>query len=423
MNVPMPPPIPETGPITPMRISIGIHSLQLGGSQVNTVDLARELRSRGHDVHMFAIYEAFKVTIVPIAEAAGFEIEVLPAQSTLSEQARWITEVTDRHDAHVVHVYHEDHWLGPLAAMALRARPKRSLVVTNWMMKNNKWLPPHAPLIVGTEGLCAGARPFQRGPVWLLEPPVDTERDAPDAARSAAFRTEYGLAPDDVLVVLVTRVDRAMKLDGIRRAIAAVALIDQPHVRLVVVGDGDAMDTVRELAAAANARLGRDAVVLTGALHDPRPAYDAADIALGMGGSALRSMAFGRALVVVGEEGFSEVFSPETAALFLEQGYHGVGPSDPDGLRLAGQLRRLFDPTLREELAAFGAAVVHERYALDVITDRLERIYAEAIASPTPRWQRWIDVGYVRGYDLAHRMLPSGLRQSIKSRIPVLRSR
>ena len=38
-------------------------------------------------------------------------------------------------------------------------------------------------------------------------------------------------------------------------------------------------------------RLGRDAVVLTGAMLDPRPAYAAADVVIGMGGSSLRGMA------------------------------------------------------------------------------------------------------------------------------------
>ena len=408
--------------VTPMRIAIGIHSLQLGGSQVNTVDLSRQLRDRGHDVHLFAIHEDFKVSIVPVAERAGFDIEVLPAESSLWSQARRITEVVDRHDAQVLHVYHEDHWLGPLASMALRSRPGRALVVTNWMMENNRWLPPHAPLILGTEALCEEARCIQRGPVWLIEPPVDTERDAPDKARAADFRRSNGFRYDELLAVLVTRIDTAMKLDGIVRAITAVETIDRSDFRLVVVGDGDAMQTVRQRAGQANARLGRDAIVLTGALDDPRPAYDAADFVLGMGGSALRGLAFSRPVVIVGEDGFSEVFSPETVTYFLRHGYHGVGPSDPGAARLTEQLRSLFDAVRRAELSEFGAAIVRDRYALDVLTERLEQIYASSFASPLNAFQRWSDVAYVTGYDLAHRRLPPGLRHSLRRRIARLRT-
>ena len=49
---------------------------------------------------------------------------------------------------------------------------------------------------------------------------------------------------------------------------------------------------------------GRQVVLLTGEIADPRPAYAAADVVVGQGGSALRGMAFGKPLVVVGEGRF-----------------------------------------------------------------------------------------------------------------------
>jgi glycosyltransferase involved in cell wall biosynthesis len=405
-----------------MRIAIGIHSLQLGGSQINTVDLASGLRDRGHDVHLFVIHQEFKVTIAPLVERAGFELEVLPPESSLRRQARHLRAVVDRHRSQVLHVYHEDHWLGPLAAIALRPRPGRALVVTNWMMENNRWLPPWAPLVVGTEALREEATSLQRGPVWLLEPPVDIDRDAPDPARAAEFRSTYGLGERELVVVLVTRVDRLMKLDGILRAIAATRRSTGTDVRLVIVGDGDAMETVRRAADEANAELGREAVTLTGALVDPRPAYDAADVVLAMGGSALRALAFGKPLIVVGEGSFSRVFSPETASYFLRHGYHGVEHGDMSGADLAEQIASLRDPEVRAKLGAFGASTVRERYALDVVTHRLEKIYADALASPRTGRQRWGDVAYVWGYDFVHRRFPPAWRQAIRRRIARLRT-
>jgi glycosyltransferase involved in cell wall biosynthesis len=328
----------------------------------------------------------------------------------------------DRHQAQVLHVYHEDHWLGPLAAIALRSRPDRALHVTNWMMENNRWLPLWAPLIVGTEALRDEAQHLQRGPVWLLEPPVDVDRDAADPARAAEFRAQHGLADDEVAVVLVTRVDRAMKLDGILRAIAATRILDEPGLRLVVVGDGDAMDTVRSSANDANAALGRDAVILTGALLDPLPAYDAADIVLGMGGSALRGLSFGKPVIVLGEGSFSRVFSPETSSYFLRHGYHGVEFDDMSGTDLAEQIGSLLDPETRGTLGDFGASTVRERYSLEVATDRLEQMYVHALASPRKTLHRWGDAAYVVGYDFVHRRFPPTLRQAIRKRIPRLRT-
>lgn len=413
----------STGSCEPLRIAVGIHSLQLGGSQINTIDLASGLRARGHDVRLFAIDQPPIVSVEPVAERAGFEITKIPAESSLVRQARRITEIVDRWDPQIVHVYHEDHWLGPLGSIALLRRPEVALVVTNWMMENNAWLPLHAPLIVGFERLREeAASRLQRGPVYLLEPPVDVDHDAPDPARGAAFRLEHGIGPDETAVVLVTRVDRRMKLDGIRRTIAATQRIDRPDVRTVIVGDGDAMDEVRELVAAANAELGRDAIVLTGALHDPRPAYDAADVVLGMGGSALRGLAFGRAVVVVAEHGFSLPVTPETIDYFFRNGYHGYAEIDEQGIELAAQITDLLDPGRRAELGGFGAQVVRERYALDVLTERLEGYYRDALATRPNLAQRSVDVAYVLGYDLVHRGVPPGVKQAIRRRIPRLRT-
>ena len=93
----------------------------------------------------------------------------------------------------------------------------------------------------------------------------------------------------------------------------------------MIVGDGAARAEVEEAAAAANARAGRRVVVLAGQLGDPRPAYAAADVVLGMGGSALRGMAFGKPLMVQGEGGFWELLTPESAPMFLRQGWYGIG--------------------------------------------------------------------------------------------------
>ncbi len=66
-------------------------------------------------------------------------------------------------------------------------------------------------------------------------------------------------------------------------------------------------------------------MVLTGAMVDPRPAYAAADVVVGMGGSALRGMAFGKAVIVVGERNFAEIFDPDTAERFYDRGIYGLG--------------------------------------------------------------------------------------------------
>ena len=106
-----------------LRIAIGLYSLELGGSQINTIDLASELRRRGHDVAIFvADYRILDTTILPVAEAASFVIHQLPRESTVKRQAHHVRKFVDDHQADVVHVFHEAEWLGPVGAVALAGR-------------------------------------------------------------------------------------------------------------------------------------------------------------------------------------------------------------------------------------------------------------------------------------------------------------
>ena len=224
---------------------------------------------------------------------------------------------------------------------------------------------------------------MHRSRVWLMEPPVDVRLDRPDDAGGRSFRHEHGIGDDELAVVVVSRLDVDLKAEGIGYAMRAVATLDLPELRLVVVGDGNAADDLRAEADRVNAALGRPAVVLTGALVDPRPAYAAADVMLGMGGSALRCLAHGKPLVVLGERGFARTFVPETVGYFSDAGFFGdEREADPVG-HLAGLLRELLPEERRKELGEFGLAEV-------------------SLRTLSPLASRWAYGSYVLGRALAH---------------------
>ncbi|MCZ3386632.1 MAG: glycosyltransferase family 4 protein, partial [Actinomycetia bacterium] len=154
-------------------------------------------------------------------------------------------------------------------------------------------------------------------------------------------------------------------LEGLLTAIEVVPDM-QPGARLLVVGDGPARAEVEAAADRANSRTGRRAVVLTGELVDPRPAYAAADVAIGMGGSALRAMAFGKPLIVQGERGFWELLRPGTLDQFLWTGWYGVGRDPTAGAALLADLLGplLMHPQQRETLGQFSLSTATERFSL-----------------------------------------------------------
>ena len=365
-----------------MKVLVFTHRLDLGGTQVNAIDLAATVRDRfGHDVVLFG-------TPGPAtALARARDLRVLPAPSPgVRPSLAMMAALRDVVAAESPDVIHAWDWPQVLDAyFGQRITGNVPVLGTSMSMSVERFLPRFIPMTFGTAELQSRAARVWSSPVALLEPPVDVEANHPDAVDPEEFRRHHGLEDGVPVVVIVSRLSRDMKLDGVRRAVGAVAaLAAERPVRLVIVGDGDAYAELRDDAAAVAGR----AVVLTGALRDPRPAYAAADVVLGMGGSALRAMAFGKPVIVLGERGYSEVLDEGTVGQFLWRGFYGEGAGGVGSERLRRQLEAMLDdPARRTELGAFGRRMVFERFGLEAAATRLEALY-RVVAAEVPSRRR-----------------------------------
>lgn len=362
-----------------MRILVYPHELAMGGSQINAIDIAAATRDLGHDV---VIYGQKGVLNSHIDELAlefipSANIGRRPSPAVASDLRRLIRS----RGLDVVHGY---EWPPTLEARLGVLRTRATCVSTVMSMAVAPFLPHTVELVVGTKQIEAVERARGRQRVSVIEPPVDTVVNAPRLALdTAALRSEHGIPADGPLVVCVTRLAHELKLEGLLTAIAVIPTLGS-DVTFTIVGDGPARNEIVDAAEKANGRAGRRAVVLTGQLQDPRAAYEAADIMLGMGGSAIRSMAFGKPLIVQGEQGFWLTLAPETQHRFEWTGWYGSGDGaqlGPDALRR--ELRPLLSsPRRRAELGAFGRELAVRRFSLQAAAARQVEIYEVAIRHP-----------------------------------------
>jgi hypothetical protein len=99
-----------------------------------------------------------------------------------------------------------------------------------------------------------------------------------------------------------------------------------------------------------------------------------------MGGSALRGMAFGKPVVVVGAEGFASAVTPQTADYFSYYGIYGIGDGDRDNARLRGLISELaMDRAHAEELGRFARSYVASQFGLDRVAGELAACYDSAV--------------------------------------------
>ncbi|MFG3056530.1 glycosyltransferase family 4 protein [Kitasatospora sp. NPDC048239] len=368
----------------PVRVLVHLNNLALGGAQLNAVDIARTLRDRGHDPVLFAQGVAGPAPLVEVAAGHGLEVVVAGGpDSPHGEVRRRLGRLAAEHGSQLLHAWEvraaRNSYFGP-------GRYGRLPVVSTFYgIRMLRGLPRHQPLVLGLGALLGDGRAFGHRDVSLIEPPVNTAADAPGQVDGAAFRREHGIADDELLLAIVTRLVPALEKDaGAELTVEAVRRLADPRVRLVVVGTGPSQAALRARAAAVNAELGRQAVLVPGPLADPRPAYQAADIVLGMGGSALRGLAFAKPVVVHGAAGYTAVHEPgplvEPHASRCMYGF-GSGERSPEAL--AGQLRPLLDdPDRRARLGAWGREWVVGRFSLDSVTTAFEELYARVLDRP-----------------------------------------
>ncbi len=370
-----------------MRVLVYPHTMEIGGSQLNAVDLAAAVRDRGHQV---VVYSAPGPLVARVREhglvhVARRESRLSPGPGT----ARHLRGVVRDRGIEVVHAW---EWPPILEGYAATGPGTGAALVGSVMsMGVADFVPRRVSLTVGTPQLAEEVARRRPGPTTLLEPPVDLVENRPGPG-AADFGRAFPAPAGTEQVVIVSRLARELKLEGILTAVEAVArLAGSRPVRLVVVGDGPASHAVAAAAREANHRAGREVVVLTGELADPRGAYLSADVCLGMGGSALRALAHAAPLVVQGEGGFFEVCDPRSAPRFLSGGWYGVDERGPEDAvqRLAKTLDDLLgDPGRRAALGAFGRGLVEERYGLEAAAATLEQRYAEAraVRPSAPGW-------------------------------------
>ncbi len=365
-----------------MKVLVYPHQMLIGGSQINALELAAVVRDRGHNVTVVApngvLSQMVKQLGLPFIPTVAITED--PSPRTCRQLIHLVRDL----NIDIVHAY---EWRPALeATFGPHLFGGIPVLITILSMYVPKFLPTHIPLVVGTHELALSSGAQE---VYLMEPPIDTARNCVSNIRGA--RARWSFQSNEVVVSIVCRLTTELeKLQGVLQAIDAVGeLAATWPIKLLIAGGGEGMSLVEERAARVNARLGRKVVSPVGPMLDPRDAYEAADIVLGMGSSVLRGMAFSKPVIVQGTSGFWRLLDESSIDLFLAQGWFGHGGRGVEDLS-STLLRLLADTGRRATLGSFGRGVVVERFSLDRAADQLLAIYDQTTRKRTARvtWAR-----------------------------------
>lgn len=395
----------------PRKVLVYVHSLELGGSQINAVELAGATREHGFESLIVGPKELRPVgpSLVDVAADYGVPLVEVVREPTTMRSARQLSKIAASSGAGVVHVYNT--WSFRPAYWGPCLLASRPLVMTVYEMDIDPIVYRAPPLVVGA-GYLAEQSTRRRGPVSLISPPVHLGRDNSSEQDGRDFLRRQGIGGNQVNIVVVSRLDgghRPVKSVGIEYAMRAIHAIRRPDVNLIIVGTGNETQHLSEVAAQVNTALGRRACVMVGPLSDPRPAYASADIVIGMGGSAARGLAFGKPLIVQGEFGDFRLFDPSVATeLFHLSFWNEEHVADPVQQLVETLNPLLLQPALRSALGRYGRSFAESHFGLEAMAQRLVEVYETATLRYTPReWlhDQRLEARWALGW-LARRVAP-----------------
>ena len=329
-----------------------------GGGEVQVLGLVRELAERGHRSTLAADPAG---ALAAAGAVAGIPAVPLPIANHFDVRAGLALRRL-AHDADVVHFHTaRAHALAPFC----RGVGPR-LVVTRRM----DYVPAGGPYVrllynravdvviaisagVRDALVRVGVRPEH---IRVVPSGIEVDGFAVGADARAAVRREWGLADDDVAVVVLGALERR-KGHAVLLAAAERLAPAAPGLRYVFCGMGREADALAREAAP----LG-DAVRFAGFRRDVAACLAAADVVAlpslqeGLGVAALEAMAAGRPVIASRVGGLAEAVIHERTGLL-------VPPADPHGLALA--LARLSrDPAFRAKLGAGGRAHVAAHFTV-----------------------------------------------------------
>jgi glycosyltransferase involved in cell wall biosynthesis len=361
-----------------MKVLLLLDELMIGGSIINAIELAGVLRdAHGIDVVLLA----GRGPMLKLAEQKGVPFLPVPFPSCHPSptRIRAIRDIVRRERPDLIWAWEPfacfDAYWGVHLTMRI------PVVMTIMLMETPHHLPRWPITTYGTPELVEKAQATGGRCVKLILPPVDGQLNAPHAVDPEPFRQRWGITDARITLITVSRLVESLKGESLRQTIHAVGAVggDLP-LQFIIVGDGTARSELERMAYGVNDTLGRPAIVFAGPMLDPRPAYAAADIVVGMGHSSLRAMAFGKPVIVVGERGFSAPFTPETADLLYQRGFYGIGSGSRDTTDLISNIRMLVEhPDQFASLGAFSRDFVLRNFSLETVSAQAAELFRIAI--------------------------------------------
>ena len=393
---------PAPPPFRPLHIVHTESSCGWGGQELRILTESRGMIERGHRVTLVA-----PVSARIFAEASRFRVPVaaMPIEKKRLGGVGALREWLNAHAADVINTHSStDSWIAALAWASLKRSPPivRTRHISAPVPDNvgSRCLYRSASRFIVTTGESLRESLIARlklDPARVRSIPtgIDTQAFRPPTPRErAAARAAIGVEGETLVVGIVATL-RSWKghrylVEGFAEALARTtsstdAAVRRRAMRLVIVGDGPQREA---LEAQVDARGIRECVRFAGNQPNVVPWLHGMDLfALpsyaneGVPQAILQAMACRLPVITTDAGAIDEVAYADAAGPRADHPTARIVAKEDAGALGDAILGLAADPARRERIAANGLAIVRERHGIDVMLDRMDQVFREAVDS------------------------------------------
>lgn len=370
-----------------LNIMMSLMKLDIGGAETHVVELAKELKRKGHNIVVTSNGGAY----VKELEEAGIKHYIVPLQNknplNVIKSIRLLKKIIIDEKIDIVH----SHARIPSFILGkLYKKMKFPFVTTaHWVFDTRFGLKYITDWGEKTVAVSEDIKTYLMDNYKIPESDIrvtingiDTEKFSPDTDDSEV-RKELGLAADDRAIVYVSRLDESRSLVA-KQLIEVTPVLDKTvnNLRVVIVGGGDDYENVAAMAEKANKEIGRECVVLTGGRTDINRLVAPAELFVGVSRAALEAMSAEKPVIIAGNEGYIGLFDEDKLKVGIDTNFCCRGCAESTASVLAEDILRFFEmeKSEREHLAKYGREIIKREYSVERMAADSMKVYEWALS-------------------------------------------
>lgn len=364
------------------NLLMALMQLDIGGAETHVVELAKELSKRGYNICVASNGGVY----VEELEKAGIKHYSLPLHSKkpadMLKSYKGLRKIIKEENIELVH----SHARIPSFLLArLHKRMHFPFVTTaHWVFNTGhglKYLTDWGEKTVAvSEDIKKYLMDNYKTPeddIFVTINGIDTDKFSDTLDKSEVCK-EFGLSEDGNNIVYISRMDEDRSLVA-KQLIEAIEKLDSivEDLSLLIVGGGNDFENVKALAEKANEKLGRKAVVLTGARVDIARLISPARLFVGVSRSALEAMAEAKPVIIAGNEGYIGLFTEDKLQVGIDTNFCCRGCEQSTAERLAQEIGEFFGMWEEdiEKISRYSRELIKESYSVKRMADDTERAY------------------------------------------------